>query len=61
MPKTSPKSILGATKKAEREKARQIIAALSGKSIFTLNPSQKDDLLIALCILAGIVNKDGII
>jgi hypothetical protein len=61
MAKTTPKSILGAEKKAERAKVQQIRAALRGKTIKTLNANDRDDLLIVLCVMLGLTDKDGMI
>jgi len=61
MPKTTPKSILGAEKKSKRAKVQQIHAALKGKSVTTLNANQKEELLLLLCLALDLADKNGVI
>lgn len=61
MPKTGTKSILGAEKKSERAKIQKLRAALKGKTIKTLNDNERDELLLVLCVMLGLADKDGAI
>ncbi len=51
----------GADKKAEREKAKQTLAALSVVAISSMNKKQMDEYLIALGQVAGIVTERGVV
>jgi hypothetical protein len=50
---------LGEEKIKAREEAVKTIQQLRGKSIKTLRAAESSDLLIALCQLLGLVDKEG--
>jgi hypothetical protein len=56
---SNDKKILGAQKKAEREKAANLLAELKDKTISTMSKAEIDKLITALCLRLGIADVTG--
>lgn len=59
MPRSTTKSQIGAEKKDERDKVTQIRTSLKGKTIKTLSANERDELLVLLCLILGLTEKNG--